>query len=177
METTCKKSQFYTLFLSELKEMLWVEQKIWGMLRLIQGVAQSPDFSRILGQSRVHASSHIDRVRHVFALLEETAESIESDAMAKMIQSIERAVAKSQQNAAMGDMALIIAAQKAGQYKIACYENLITLSQILGDQQINDLLESNVIDDAGTDLLLRELSERYIFKEASSRKLVGQHAF
>lgn len=169
MNTIAKDSQYYTLFLSELKEMLWVEQKIWGMFRLIQGVAQSPDFSRTLAHSRVHVSAHIDHIRHIFGTLEETAESIESAAMAMLIQNVELAVSKINQGETMGDFPLILAAQKAGQFKIACYENLVTLSQIIGDDATTSVLESNVVNDLGTDLLLRELSQRYILKEAAIR--------
>ena len=170
MKTTYKDSQYYPLFLSELKEMLWVEQKLWGMLRLIQGVAQSPDFSRTLAQSRVHTSAHIDHIRNIFGMLEETAESVESAAMAKLIQSVELAVSNTEQNQAAGDFPLIMATQKAGQFKIACYENLITISQILGNEAASDVLEGNIVEDLGTDLLLRELSQRYILKEAAVRE-------
>ncbi|WP_031526481.1 YciE/YciF ferroxidase family protein [Dyadobacter crusticola] len=176
METTIKNSQFYDLFLSELREMLWVEQKMWGMLRLMQGVAQSQDFSRTLGQSRVHASAHIDRIRHLFEALDETAAGTASAAMGKLLHSVEATVNKNKDGAGTGDFALIIAAQKAGQYKIASYENLITLAQVLGNNEMEKVLEANIIEDAGTDLLLRELSERFIYKEAASRRVTRQPA-
>ncbi|WP_439558067.1 YciE/YciF ferroxidase family protein [Dyadobacter sp.] len=170
MEITIKKSRFYELFLSELREMLWVEQKMWGMLRMMQGVAQSQDFSRTLAQSRVHASAHIDRIRHLFDVLGEPASGIESAAIGKLLQSVEATVNKNSEGAGMGDFTLIIAAQKAGQYKVASYENLITIAQVLGDKELEKVLEANIIEDAGTDLFLRELSERFIYQEAASRQ-------
>ncbi|KQS30952.1 ferritin-like domain-containing protein [Dyadobacter sp. Leaf189] len=170
MEITIKKSRFYELFLSELREMLWVEQKMWGMLRMMQRVAQSQDFSRTLAQSRVHASAHIDRIRHLFDALDEPASGIESAAIGKLLQSVEATVSKNREGAGTGDFALIIAAQKAGQYKVASYENLITIAQVLGDKELEKVLEANIIEDAGTDLLLRELSERFIYQEAASRE-------
>jgi ferritin-like metal-binding protein YciE len=177
VELTFKKSQFYELFLSELKEMLWIEQKTWAMLRLMQEVAQSSDFSRTLAQGRVHASAHIDRIRHVFESLEEAAGGSESAAMKRLMEPVETAVVQGSELRDTGDLPMIIAAQKAGQFKIACYENLITLIQILGQPAIEEILESNIIDDAGTDLLLRELSERYIYKEAAARKAVDNLEF
>ena len=170
MAPAYKESAFYPLFLSELREMFWVEEKISSVLRKIQDAVRSPDFARILKRGRAHAFEHCNRVRALFESLEEPAEGAKSAAIEKWAEDIEQVVREIAANEKAADLAIMIAAQKAGQYKIACYENLITLSQILAAEPVEKVLESNIIDDAETDLLLRELSERYIYKESVLRK-------
>jgi ferritin-like metal-binding protein YciE len=170
MEMTLKQSQFYGLFLSELKEMLWVEQQALTMPGLAQGAIHSSDLLQTLAQGQLYASQHVDRLRQLFGFFGETAEAIESAAMGRLIESVERAVLNNFQNRVATDLPVIIAIQKTVQYKMACYENLISLAQIVGEQAAGEFLESNIIDDAATNLLLRELSERYIYKESALRK-------
>ncbi|WP_192579281.1 YciE/YciF ferroxidase family protein [Dyadobacter aurulentus] len=170
MAPAYKESAFYPIFLSELREMFWVEEKISSVLRRFQDAVKSPDFARILRQGRTHAFEHTNRVRGLFESLEEPAEGAKSAAIERWAQDMEQVVADQAANENTADLTIMIAAQKAGRYKIACYENLITLSQILAAESVEKVLEGNIIDDAGTDLLLRELSERYIHKEAVLRK-------
>ena len=87
--------------------------------------------------------------------------------MAGLIEEGKKIMAQSAEPTVL-DAALIAAAQKVEHYEIAAYGCVCTYAEMLGYEQVHDLLGQNLDEEEATDLRLTGLAESVIYPQAEA---------
>jgi ferritin-like metal-binding protein YciE len=166
MKLSVTASKFSSLFLSELQEIFWVEAQMSLVLPGMQQAVGSRDFVRILERGRLYSLNHTGSLLYIAESVNEQLQGVVCTPVSNMVETITRILTSFGGSEMVRDMSMMLAAQKIVQYQIVCYENLITLLQILAKGEFETILDSIIVDKQEMSLLLRELCERYLYKEA-----------
>jgi ferritin-like metal-binding protein YciE len=100
----------------------------------------------------------LDRLKQVFKQLNESPSGENCKAMQGLIEEGSEIIEKNG-NAQVKDAVLIAAAQKIEHYEIAGYGTVRTYAEMLGLEDVADLLQETLDEESETDELLTELSE------------------
>lgn len=121
--------------------------------------AFNEDLKQAFETHREQTERHIGRVEECFQLMEKKPVVKKCEAMEGLIQEGEEAIEDHTEGHAR-DAALIAAAQKVEHYEISSYGTLRTMATVLGKAQCAQLLEETKDEEAQTDTLLTELSNK-----------------
>ena len=140
-------------------------QALKAMPRLIQA-ATNPDLRQVLEDHRQQTEQQIRRLEQAFLLLGVSAKGRKCEGMAGVLEESEQ-IMEADADAAVMDVALIGAAQKVEHYEIAAYGCVCTYAEMLGYDQVNELLGQNLDEEETTDQKLTALAETVIQEGAS----------
>jgi ferritin-like metal-binding protein YciE len=110
------------------------------------------------------AATHPE-LKQAFKLLGVPAKGKKCEGMAGLIEEGKKVMEQDAETAVM-DAALIAAAQKVEHYEIASYGCILTYAEMLGYDQVHELLGQNLDEEETTDQKLTALAENVINQEA-----------
>ena len=110
---------------------------------------------------------HVERLKDIFALLNEADDDSKCKAMAGIVDEGEDIIDETDKGTAQRDVGLIFAAQKAEHYEIATYGGLATLARTLGYNQVAEILEKTLLEEKQADEMLTYIAEHGINYAAS----------
>jgi len=170
METTgkLKESKFYTLFQESLQDIYWAEQALTQALPKMKAAATSPLLAEAFGKHLLETETHVERLEQIFGLLGEEAAGKKCEAMAGLIKEGESIIADTDEDTAVRDAGLIMAAQKVEHYEIASYGTLKSLAKRMGSSEISALLDQTLKNEKETDDALTVLAEQEVNDMAAS---------
>lgn len=145
------------LLLDQLRDMLWAEKTLIKAISKMIRKATSDELIEALTDHQEITEHHVDKVKQAFQMLGEKATTKTCEAMKGLVKEAEELMDEMEEGS-LRDAAIICAAQKVEHYEIATYGSLSTYAQILGEQELVDLLESILRDEKQADKTLTQVA-------------------
>jgi ferritin-like metal-binding protein YciE len=155
------------LLVHELQDIYNAEGQITKALPKMIKAANHPELRAAFEEHLQQTEGQIERLDRVFELLGVPAKGKKCEGMAGIIAEGQKAL---EENASPDvlDAALIAAAQKVEHYEIASYGCVATYAEMLGYDQVHELLGQNLDEEETTDERLSDLAESVINVEAAN---------
>jgi ferritin-like metal-binding protein YciE len=146
------------LFLDELKDLYSAEKQITKALPKLVKAASTQELSAAFDSHLQETKGHVERLEEIFQTLGKKGTGKTCDGMkgvleegSEIIQEIEKGPIR--------DAGLIAAAQRVEHYEIAGYGSVRSFAQLLGKQDIVELLEETLQEEKAADEKLTKISE------------------
>jgi ferritin-like metal-binding protein YciE len=153
------------LLVHELQDIYDAEGQIVKALPRMIKAASHPELQAAFEEHLEQTEGQIERLDQAFQLLGIPAKGQRCAGMAGLIEEGKKMI-EEDANPAVMDAALIAAAQKIEHYEIASYGCVCTYAEMLGYDQVHDLLGQNLEEEETTDERLTILAESVINVEA-----------
>ena len=149
------------LLVHELRNIYHAEGQILEVLPMMVKAATHPDIKHALETHRQQTEGQVRRLERAFMLLGVSAKRRTCEGMAGLFEEV-RQILDEDADSAVIDVALIAAAQKVAHYEIAAYGTVCTYAEMLGYDQVHELLGQNLDEEETTDQKLTALAESAI---------------
>jgi len=149
------------LFLHQLKDIYFAENKILQALPKMSEKATSTELSEAFDEHLQETEIHVDRLKQVFGIIGEEAQGEECPAIEGIIEEAEELMGEIEHENTL-DAALIAAAQAVEHYEITRYGTLIAWAGELGLDDVVEILEETLEEEHAADLKLTDLGESRI---------------
>jgi ferritin-like metal-binding protein YciE len=156
------------LLVHELQDIYHAEGQITKALPKMIKAASHPDLRAAFEEHLQQTEGQIERLERVFELLGVPVKGKKCEGMAGIIAEGQKALEENV-SADVLDAALIAAAQKVEHYEIASYGCVATYAELLGYDQVHELLGQNLDEEESTDERLSDLAESVINLDAADR--------
>ena len=153
------------LLVHELQDIYHAEGQILKALPRMAKAATHPELKAAFEEHRQQTEHQVRRLEQAFKLLGVPAKGKKCEGMAGLLEEGKKMMEEDAEAAVM-DAALIAAAQKVEHYEIASYGCVCTYAEMLGYDQVHDLLGQNLDEEETTDQRLTALAESVINQEA-----------
>jgi ferritin-like metal-binding protein YciE len=153
------------LLVHELQDMYNAEGQILKALPKMTKTASNAELKAAFEEHRIQTEGQVTRLEQVFELLGISPKGRKCEGMAGLLEEGKQVI-EQDADAAVKDAALIAAAQKVEHYEIAAYGCLCTYAEMLGYDQVHELLGRNLDEEETTDQRLTALAESVINPEA-----------
>jgi ferritin-like metal-binding protein YciE len=163
------------LLVHELQDIYHAEGQILKALPKMVKAATHPDLKDAFEQHRQQTEGQIRRLEQAFKLLGVPAKGKKCEGMAGLLEEGQKIVGEDAEAPVM-DAALIAAAQKVEHYEIASYGCVCTYAEMLGYDQVHELLGQNLDEEETTDQKLTALAENVINQEAEDADFESEQA-
>ena len=152
--------QIKELLVEQLQDLLHAEGQLTGALPKMAEAAKHPKLKEVFEKHLVQTQGHVERLRQVFELLGEKAESKPCKAMMGLLEEGQETIDEGGEKEPLAaDLALIAAAQRVEHYEIACYGTVRGLARQLGEVECARLLSHTLGEEQSADFLLTALSD------------------
>ena len=157
------------LFLDEIKDLYDAEKRLTKALPKLAKAATSEKLRDAFESHLAETQEHVRRLERVFEHLEKPARGKKCPAMVGLIEEGGELIKQAKMmDSAVVDAGLICGAQKVEHYEIAAYGTLATWSEMLGRNEITDLLEQTLAEEKAADQTLSAIaSEVNVMAEAT----------
>jgi ferritin-like metal-binding protein YciE len=156
-----KLSSLDDLLVHELQDIYHAEGQILKALPRLAKAATSRELKRAFEEHRLQTEGQVERLAQVFKLLGLPAKGKKCEGMAGLLEEGKKVMAQDAEPAVL-DAALIAAAQKVEHYEIAAYGCVCTYAEMLGYDQVLELLGHTLDEEETTDQRLTTLAEGLI---------------
>jgi ferritin-like metal-binding protein YciE len=153
------------LLVHELQDIYHAEGQIIKALPKMVKAASHPELQAAFEEHLEQTEGQVERLDQAFKLLGVPAKGKKCEGMAGLIEEGQKMMAEDADPSVM-DAALIAAAQKIEHYEIASYGCVCTYAEMLGYDQVHDLLGQNMEEEELTDEKLTALAEAVINLDA-----------
>jgi ferritin-like metal-binding protein YciE len=153
------------LLVHELQDIYNAEGQILKALPKMIKAASHPELQSAFEEHLEQTEGQVERLDQVFKLLGVPAKGKKCEGMAGLIEE-GKTVMEQDADPSVMDAALIAAAQKVEHYEIASYGCVCTYAEMLGYDQVHDLLGQNLEEEELTDEKLTALAEAVVNVEA-----------
>lgn len=160
-----KLSSLDDLLVHELQDIYHAEGQVLKALPKMAKAASHPDLKSAFEEHRLQTQGQAERLEQVFKLLGVPVKSHKCDGMAGLLEEGKKLMEQDAEPS-VRDAALIASAQKVEHYEIASYGCVCTYAEMLGYDQVHELLGQNLDEEETTDQRLTELAESVINPEA-----------
>jgi ferritin-like metal-binding protein YciE len=161
------------LLVHELQDIYHAEGQILKALPKMIEAATHPDLKDAFGEHLQQTEGQVRRLEQAFKLLGVPAKGKKCEGMAGLLEE-GRKVMEADAAPSVLDAALIAAAQKVEHYEIASYGCVCTYSELLGYDQVHELLGQNLDEEETTDQKLTALAEDVINQEAEGAEFEAE---
>jgi ferritin-like metal-binding protein YciE len=166
LDAEMKNSPLHKLFIEQLQDIYWAETHLLKALPKMAKAATSQELSTAFEEHLDITEVQVERLEEVFSLLEEKAKAKTCQAMKGLIEESEEMIKNTEKDTMVRDCGLIIAAQKVEHYEIASYGSLRTLAEIMGHNEVMELLQATLDEEHHADNALNSIALSFINKEA-----------
>ena len=169
-ESGIQESGLKTLFIDELKDILWAEKHLLKALPKMAKGATSEELRTSIEQHITETQGQISRLEQVFAILGQKATAKKCEAMEGLVEEGKSMLEDTEDGSLTRDAAIISASQKIEHYEIASYGTLRTLANTLGLPEAATLLEQTLEEEKSTDMKLTQIAESFVNESAKAEK-------
>jgi len=145
------------LFLDELKDLYSAEKQITKALPKMVKAASTSELSEAFRSHLEETKGHVERLENIFEMLGKRGTGKTCEGMkgvleegAEVIQEVEKGPIR--------DAGLISGAQRVEHYEMAGYGTVRSLAQLLGKDDIAELLQATLSEEKAADEKLSEIS-------------------
>lgn len=153
-----KKNSLNEILIEELQDLYSAETQLTKALPKLAKAATNEELKAGFQEHLEQTKVHVTRLERVFELLGAKPQGKTCKAMEGLIAEGSEKIELDAEPAAK-DAALIGAAQKVEHYEIAGYGTVRTWAEVLGEDEVADLLQETLDEESETDEKLTELSE------------------
>ncbi len=154
---TMKLENLEQLFLQELRDLYDAEDQITEALPKMIEAAHYPQLKNALQDHLNVTRKQIERLDQVFNILGEDASGQTCKGMKGVIKEGDEIISQGGDNATV-DAGIISAAQRVEHYEMAGYGTVRTYAELLGQQQIANLLQQTLDEEKEADEKLTEIA-------------------
>ena len=165
-----EESGLKTLFIDELRDILWAEKHLVKALPKMAKGATSEELRSSIEQHLIETENQITRLEKVFEIVGQKATAKKCEAMEGLVEEGKSLMEDTEDGTLTRDAALISAQQKIEHYEIASNGTLRTLANTLGLSEAASLLEETLEEEKKTDVLLTQIAEAFINESAKAEK-------
>ena len=137
--------------------------------------ASHPELKSAFEEHRDQTEGQVERLEQVFKLLGVPAKGKKCEGMAGLLEEGKKIMEEDAEPGVL-DAALIAAAQKVEHYEIASYGCVCTYAEMLGYDEVHELLGQTLEEEEATDEQLTELAESVINMEAEEAEDAEEEA-
>ena len=159
-------TQLEKFFQDSLKDIYWAEKALTKALPKMQKAATTVELQTAIESHLGQTMEQVERLEKVFELLGAKAQAKKCEAMEGLIKEGESIIEETEDGSMTRDVGIILAAQKVEHYEIATYGGLVSLAQVMGNEDVAKLLALTLEEERDTDLSLTEIAENNINWEA-----------
>jgi ferritin-like metal-binding protein YciE len=154
------------LLIDELRDLLSAERQITKALPKMAKAASSGELRAGFEEHLTQTQGQIARLEQAFEILGHAARAKKCVAMEGLIDEGKEFLEEEMEPSVM-DAALIAAAQKVEHYEIASYGSARTWAREVGQDQVAELLQATLDEEAETDRKLSKLAEALVNQQAA----------
>jgi ferritin-like metal-binding protein YciE len=154
------------LLIDELRDLLSAEKQITKALPKMAKAASSEELRAGFEEHLTQTQGQIARLEQAFEILGHAARAKKCVAMEGLIEEGKEFLEEEMEPSVM-DAALIAAAQKVEHYEIASYGSARTWAQEIGQDQVAELLQATLDEEAETDRKLSKLAGALVNQQAA----------
>ena len=154
------------LLLHTLKDVHFAEHEILKALPQMAAAAQTDELKAAFETHRTQTEQQISRLEDVFALLGQKAEGVPCEAIQGILAEGREVMEEFAGGPAL-DAGLIAAAQAVEHYEIARYGALRSWAELIGIEDVEELLDATLTEEKETDALLTRLAEGLVNVESA----------
>ncbi len=155
------------LFIDEIKDIYWAEKHLVKSLPKMRKAATSSELADAIGNHLEETKGQVTRLEQVFELLGKKSQAKKCDAMEGLVKEGESIIEETEGGSATRDVGIILACQKVEHYEIATYGGLSQLANVLGLEDVAELLGQTLAEEKTADETLTSIAENDINYEAS----------
>jgi ferritin-like metal-binding protein YciE len=149
------------LFLNELRDLYHAEQQLVRALPKMAKAANSAELKDALETHLKETEGHVDRLEEVFQLMDETPRAKVCQAMKGLLEEGAELLEEEGEESVI-DAGIIVAAQKVEHYEMAGYGSVRTFAELLGEDQVSELLQETLDEESHANELLTDLAQRVV---------------
>jgi ferritin-like metal-binding protein YciE len=164
-----KLTSLEDLLVHELQDIYNAEGQILKALPRMIKAASHPELKSAFEEHRVQTEGQVERLEQAFKLLGIPAKGKKCEGMAGLLEEGKKTMAEDAEANVM-DAALIAAAQKVEHYEIAAYGCVCTYAEMLGHEEVHELLGQTLEEEEETDQKLTALAESVINVDAETEE-------
>jgi ferritin-like metal-binding protein YciE len=153
------------LFLNELRDLYHAEGQLLKALPKMAKGASSEDLKKAFEDHLKETEGQIERLEEVFELLGETPRGKVCHGMKGLIEEGSEILEEDGEDSVL-DAGIIVAAQKVEHYEIAAYGSVRTFAELLGHDDIVELLQTTLDEESAANELLNNLAQEIVNPEA-----------
>lgn len=155
------------LLIDQLKDLYSAENQLVKALPKMAKAAESEELRDAFNEHLEQTKGQVERLDQIFEQFEIGRKSKKCKAMEGLIEEGKELMEEDAEPSVL-DAGLIGAAQKVEHYEIASYGTARSIAQLLGYDEVAELLQETLDEEAETDKKLTELAESVINVEAQS---------
>jgi ferritin-like metal-binding protein YciE len=160
-----EENNLQELLVEELRDIYHAEGQLLKALPKMAKAASSERLKEAFERHLEETEQQIERLERAFEVLGEPVKGKKCQAMEGLIAE-GKEIIEEHSESPMLDAALICAAQKVEHYEIASYGTICTWADLLGLDELSDLLKETLDEEKTTDEMLTEIAESEINPEA-----------
>lgn len=169
-ENAIQESGLKTLFVDELKDILWAEKHLLKAMPKMAKGATSEELRSSIELHITETENQIKRLEQVFEMLGQKATAKKCEAMEGLVEEGKSMMEETEDGSLTRDAAIISSSQKMEHYEIASYGTLRTLANTLGLTEAAALLEETLEEEKNTDVKLTTIAENFVNESAKAEK-------
>ncbi|HZP49099.1 MAG TPA: ferritin-like domain-containing protein [Vicinamibacterales bacterium] len=154
------------LMQDELKDIYDAEKQLTKALPKLAKKATADELREAFEEHLRQTEQHMERLEQVFEQLGMPARGKTCKGMKNLIAEGDEMIGEAEDDATR-DALMIAAAQKVEHYEIAAYGTLRTWANLLGRNEIVELLEETLEEEKETDQKLTEIAESFVNQAAA----------
>lgn len=152
-----KIKTLHDLFVQEMKDLYSAETQLTKALPKMAKAADDAELKAGFKQHLEETREHIKRIERIAEILEFSPKGKKCLAMEGLVAEGEETISEDAPPA-VKDAALICAAQKVEHYEIAGYGSMRAFADLLGYDEVRDLIEETLEEEKATDEKLTEVA-------------------
>jgi ferritin-like metal-binding protein YciE len=160
-----KEAKFEDLFQRGIESLYDAEKQIVEALPKMAAASFSEELAGAFEAHLQETRQHVVRLETIFEQMSEQPKDRTSQAMRALLTEGEDLIAEIEKSPAL-DVALAGAARKVEHWEIAAYESLGTLAEVLGLQQIVELLQESLEEEGQADDALADTADAILAGDA-----------
>ena len=166
VEETMPEQGLKDLYIGELKDLYNAENQLVKALPKMAKAASCGELRQGFEEHLEQTRGHVQRLEKIFESLEENPKGKKCVGMEGLVKEGSEVMEEDFEGALL-DAALIGAAQRVEHYEIAGYGCARTFARRLGKQQLADLLQETLDEEANADKILTDIAESFVNAEAA----------
>ncbi len=153
------------LFLNGLKYVYDAEQQLTEGLPKLAQASSTPELRQAFEQHLQETKEHVTRLQQVFKQMGQQPEGNSNAVLKQMSQEAEQMI-KNMDQSPVRDAALIVAGNQVEHYEMASYGSLRTFAELLGKQEVVQILQKTLEEEKKADALLTKIGENTVNPKA-----------
>ncbi|HEY1498882.1 MAG TPA: ferritin-like domain-containing protein [Acidobacteriaceae bacterium] len=153
-----KNENLRELLVEELKDLYSAETQLTKALPKVAKNASDPKLKQAIESHLKETEGHVERLKQIFEQLDESPKGKTCEGMKGLITEADERIKEGGEPAVL-DAGLIADAQRVEHYEISAYGSARTFANLLGENEIVQLLEATLKEEKAADQKLTSIAE------------------